>query len=138
MKELYSYIFAKAYFFCINTFKEKEYPEFFAIITVTLIAVTNLYVLLSLIEYLILPVELGFLDNYKYFSLASVLISLSYFNYKKKYKRILDYNKSFSTTKAKKLKIYSIIYLLLIFIVFFIIGLMIRNYNIANHIIDVD
>ncbi len=128
MKDLYSYIFTKAYFFCINVFKEKEFPQYFAIITVTLIGVTNLYIILSLIEYIMLPDRFIPYDGYfKYFSLASVLTSLAYFNYKERYKAILSYNSELSSLKARRLKTVSIIYVLLLFVGFFTVGALLRN-----------
>lgn len=128
MKDLYSYIFTKAYFFCINVFKEKEYPQYFAIITVTLIGVTNLYILLSLIEYVMLPNKfIPYEEYFKYFSLASVLISLVYFNYKKRYNKVLNRNKGLSIAKVRRLKVFSIIYLLILFVGFFALGALLRS-----------
>ncbi len=133
MKDLYSYIFTKAYFFCINVFKEKEFPQYFAILTIIFIGVTNLYIILSLIEYLLLPDKFDFYgEYYKYFSLISGLLALVYFNYNKKYDKILSYYKGFSIEKLRKLKIYSIIYLLILFVGFFALGALLRSYYIAN------
>jgi len=128
MKDLYSYIFTKAYFLCINIFKEKEFPQYFAIITVTLIGVTNLYIILSLIDFIMLPdMFIPYDEYFKYFSLASVLTSLAYFNYKERYKTILSYNSGLSSVKVKRLKAISIIYVLFIFIGFFTLGALLRS-----------
>ncbi len=128
MKDLYSYIFAKAYFFCINVFKEREFPQFFAIITVTLIGVTSFYIILSLIEYIMLPSRFIPYDEYfKYLSLASILTSLVYFNTKERYKEILNHYSGLSSVKVKRLKTISIIYVLVLFVGFFTLGALLRN-----------
>jgi hypothetical protein len=130
---LYRYIFTKAYFFCINIFKEKEFPQYFATGMVTLAIITNFYILLSLIEYLMLPVRFNqYGEYYKYFALIALAIALFYTNNKKRYLKILEHNSKVSKRKKKKIKIYSIIYLLFLFIAFFLLGALIREYNI-NH-----
>lgn len=130
---LHKYIFSKAYYFCINVFKEKEFPQYFATGIVTLIIITFIYILLSLIEYFILPLRFNvYGEYYKYFALVALGIALLYINYKNRYLKIIEYFGEIPDRTKKKLKIYSIIYLLTLFIGFFLIGALLRNYNI-NH-----
>jgi len=133
MVVLYRYIFTKAYFFCINIFKEKEFPQYFATGMVTLAIITNFYILLSLIEYMMLPIRFNqYGEYYKYFALLVLAIALFYVNNKKRYLKILEYISSISERKKKKLRIISIVYLLFLFVAFFFLGALIREYNI-NH-----
>ena len=130
---LYNYIFGKAFFFCINFFKEKEFPQYFAAGMVTFAMVTNIYILLSLVEYLMLPDRFNvYGEYYGYFSLATLGVVFFYVNHKKRYKKIIESYKGIPDKKREKLKIYSIIYLLFLFIGFFLLGALIREYNI-NH-----
>jgi hypothetical protein len=117
----------------MNVFKEKEFPQYFATGIVTLAMMTNLYILLSLVEYLMLPVRFNLYgEYYKYFTLIVLVIALFYVNYKKRYLRILEYSSNISERKKRKLRIVSVVYLLFLFIVFFLLGALIREYNI-NH-----
>jgi len=133
MKGLYKYIFAKSYFFCISTFKEKEFPQYFAASFVTLAIVTNIIILLELIEYLLLPVRINIYEEFhKYFALILWVFVIFYVNYKKRYLMFLEHYGNITDKQKKKLKIYSIIYLLVLFISFFLLGALLRDYNI-NH-----
>ncbi len=133
MKDLYRYIFTKAYFFCINVFKEKEFPQYFASGVLTLVMVTSIVIILELIQYLSFPVRVNILGEYHgYFAVFSWGLILLYVNNKKRYLKILEYNSKISKRKKKKLKVYSIIYLLFLFVAFFLLGALIREYNIQN------
>jgi len=130
---LYRYIFTKAYFFCINIFKEKEFPQYFASGVVTLAMVTNIVILLELIEYLSFPTRVNIFGEYHgYFALFSWGVVLLYVNNKKRYLKILEHNSNISERKKKRLRIISIVYLLFLFVTFFLLGALIREYNI-NH-----
>ena len=131
MKDLYTYIFTKAYFFCINIFKEKEFPQYFASGVITLAFVTNVIIVIELVEYIILPTKINTYGEYHgYFALACFVIILLYVNVKKRYEGILSRFDNIPIEKRKKLKAYSIIYLLVLFIGFFLLGALLRNYNI--------
>lgn len=133
MVVLYRFIFTKAYFFCVNVFKEKEFPQYFATGMVTLAIITNFYILLSLVEYLMLPVRFNhYGEYYKYFALIVLAIALFYVNNKKRYLKILKHNSNISDRKKKRLRIISIVYLLFLFVAFFLLGILLREYNI-NH-----
>jgi len=131
MKNLYTYIFAKAYFFCINVFKEKEFPQYFASGIITFSFVTNVIVVIEIVECVMLPAKINTYGEYHgYFALACFVIIVLYVNVKKRYEGILSRFDNFPKEKRKKLKVYSIIYILILSIGFFILGAMLRNYNI--------
>lgn len=133
MVVLYRYIFTKAYFFCVNVLREKEFPQYFATTMVTLVITANLYILLSLIEYLMLPVRFNLYgEYYKYFALTVLGIALFYVNDKKRYLKILERNHSISERTRRKLRIVSIAYLLFLLVAFFLLSALIREHNI-NH-----
>jgi uncharacterized membrane protein YhaH (DUF805 family) len=133
MLDLYRFIFTKAYSFCINIFKEKEFPQYFATGMVTLVIITNFYILLSLVEYLMLPLRFNqYGEYYKYFALIVLAIALFYVNNNKRYQKILEHNGNISERKKKRLKIISIVYLVFLFVTFFLLGALLREYNI-NH-----
>ncbi len=126
-------MFTKAYFFCINIFKEKEFPQYFASGVVTLTMVTNIVILLELIECILFPIRVNIFGEYHgYFALFSWGLVLLYVNNKKRYLKILEHNSNISEKKKKRLRIISIVYLLFLFVTFFLLGALIREYNI-NH-----
>jgi|GEM_PF-2559660 len=134
MVVLYRYIFAKAHFFCVSFFREKEFPQYFAAIMVTLAITTNFYILLSLVEYVMLPVRFNqYGEYYKYFALIVLAIALFYVNNKKRYLKILERNSNISERKRKRLRIVSVAYLLFLFVAFFLLSALIRDYN-STHV----
>ena len=71
-------------------------------------------------------------EYYKYFALIVLAIALFYVNNKKRYQKILEHNGNISERKKKRLKIISIVYLAFLFVTFFLLGALLREYNI-NH-----
>ncbi len=127
-----SYIFFRAYSFCINVFKEKEFPEYFAAAVVTMLIGSNIYVILSFIEYILLPYRFNWYGDYfGWFSLALYGIALLYVCYKKRYKRIIE-NCKHKLQDEKTIKVISLLYIFCSIISFFLIGWLIREYNL-NH-----
>ncbi len=132
MGKLYSYIFYRAYFLCTNIFKEKEFPEYFAAAVLTMLAGSNIYVILSFIEYFMLPYRFNWYGDYfGYFSLALYVVALIYVNYKKRDLKIIE-NCKHKLQDKRAMKIVSLIYILISIISFFLIGWLIREYNL-NH-----
>jgi len=130
---LYKYIFCKAYNFCIRAFKEKEFPWAFASGMVTLCIVTSIVILLEVMEYMVLPYRINIYASYHgYLAVALWILIQIYITRKKKYLRILEECKNIPLKKQKILRSLSIAYLLLLFIGFFGLGYLIREYNI-NH-----
>jgi len=133
MVSLYKYIFYKAYFFCSNVLKEKESPQYFASGVVTLALVTNLVIVLEIIEYSFLPNRINIFGNYHgYFAVIFWLLLSFYLNQSKRYVRILNFCKDLKNDTRKNLYRISLIYLLALFIGFFLMGALLREYNINN------
>ena len=133
MKDLYIFIFAKAYYLCINVFKEKEHPQIFASTIITITITVSLSIITSIIEYLSLPNDLSYLsEKYKYFALFTLVVVVLFVQYGKRYKKIIDSYKKMSLRKINNLKVLSIAYFLFIFASSFYFGFLIREYNLQN------
>lgn len=133
MMSLFSYIFVKSHWLCVNVFKEKEFPEYFASGVVAMIVVGTITVTADIIGYLVNPdalIEYG--GVYKYFSLSSLLLFWLYFGYMKKYMIFMNHFRRISDSKKKVLKIISFIYLIVLIVAFFGMGNIIRDYNLSN------
>lgn len=123
----------KAYYLCINVFKEKEFPHFFATGVVTFAIVANIYIILSFLEYLLLPYRFNQHEEYyRFFAPMVFICAVIYVSYKKKYLNILKSGNNISESRKKYLRIISIVYLLFLFVSFFLLGALIREYNL-NH-----
>lgn len=128
MLDLYKYIFGKAYLLCINILKEKEFPQYFASGVITLTIVSNVLIVIEFIEYVILPTKINTFGEYHgYFALFSYIIVLLYVNIKKRYEGIIYQFEIMPSKKKKKLKIYSIIYLVSLIFCFFYLGALLRD-----------
>jgi hypothetical protein len=133
MLKIYKYIFCKAYYICVHVFKEKEFPYFFASTMVSLAIVTTIITLLEVIEFLMLPTRVNTFGEYHgYFSLLMMVIIGVYFYRKKRYEKLLLEHESFSIKMKNKLKILSLIYLLILFFSFFEMGSLLREYKISH------
>jgi len=71
-------------------------------------------------------------EYYKYFALIVLAIALFYVNNKKRYLKILERNSNISERKRKRLRIVSVAYLLFLFVAFFLLSALIRDYNITH------
>lgn len=130
MALLYKYIFYKVYFFYINKFKEKEIPHWFAAGIITLILVSNIVVVIDILSYITYPEINKKIDvYYKYFALFVLLIVLLFINYKNRYKQIISTCENLPESKKTVLGYISIAYVLVVFVCFFWISELIREYN---------
>lgn len=130
---LYKFIFYKAYYFCIRFLKEKEFPWAWAGITTAIIIVVTIIALLELMEFLSLPKRINIYGEYHgYFSLGIAIITLFYVKHDNRYLRILETCKSMPLKKQKMLSYLSLAYLVVLFIGFFWLGEIIRDFNL-NH-----
>lgn len=130
MKTFFSFIFCKAYFFCIKVFKEKEFPQFFAAAVVSVSIDTTIIDMIKLYEYLILPKEINiYTEYYGYFSILFWIIVSIYVNRKRKYLEIIEENKKIPNNKKIVLSILSLIYLLIIFVSYFWLGTLYHDYK---------
>lgn len=130
---LYKYIFCKAYYFCIRVFKEKEFPWAFASGIVTLCLVTNIVVLLEIVEYAMLPDGINIYAPYHgYFAVALWILIQLYVTRDKRYIKILESCKSLSAKKRQMLRYISIVYVIVLVIGFFWLGYLLREYNLGH------
>jgi len=130
MITLYKYIFCKAYYFCINVFKEKDFPWFFASGAMSMAFVVNVLVLEGLITITILP---NLSDNlggyYGYFSLFMLVGTAFYMKRGDRYRRVLEDGKKLPVGKRKTLRYVSLIYLIVLGISLIWVSTIIRRYH---------
>jgi hypothetical protein len=133
MMSLFSYIFVKSHSLCVNFFKEKEFPEYFASGVIAIVVVGTITVTADVIGYLVHPDLLNDYGwFYKYFSLGSVLFSWWYLGYKKNYIIFVKRYEELSGRKRKVLSVVSTLYLLGLVISFFWLGDLMRDYNLGK------
>jgi len=130
---LYKYIFCKSYYFCIRFFKEKEFPWAFASGIITFCAVTSLVVFLEAVEYILLPNKINIYSTYHgFFAVALWVFIQIYVTRNKRYLKILETCKNIPIERQKILGFVSIVYILILFIGFFGLGYLIREYNLSH------
>lgn len=133
MITLYKYFFCKAYYFCIQVFKEREFPWFFASGAISMPLVLNLIVIWELIEYIIRPSDFEIIgEYYGYFSLGGLIITAFYVKSNDHYLTFLDDFKDMTKSKKKILGGIGVIYVLSLIAVFLFFGSVTREY-IRNH-----
>lgn len=133
MVSLLSYIFIKSHWLCVNVFKEKEFPEYYASGIIGILIAGTVTFLLNTILYLIDPNLINeIFGYYKYFSLGTLLLFWGYFGHFRKYTVFVDHFKNMSESKKKIVSVLSVVYIIVIVVGFFGIGDVMRNYNLAN------
>ena len=128
MVTLYKYIFCKAYYFCVNVFKEKEFPWFFASGAMSMAFVINVLILEGLVTIAFLP-NLSDLvgDYYGVFSLSMLVVTAFYMKTGDRYRRVLEDGKKLPVAKRKALRYISLIYLITLGIGVIWVSLIIRE-----------
>lgn len=125
---LYKYIFYNAYYFCINVFKEKEFPWAWAGMTSSMVFVATLVAMLELIEFLMLPSRINTYGEYHgYFSLGMAMLSVFFVRYNNNYQKILKDVETLPLDVRKRVKYLSVFYVLVVVISFFYLGYLIRE-----------
>lgn len=133
MVGLYKYIFFKAYDFCIRVFKEKDFPWFFASGVISMTFVTTLIVLLELFEYVMLPTKVEIYGKYHgYFSLLMLLGTGFYMKQNNRYLKILEYCRNQTEQRQSLMRYLSVLYFISLFISFFLLGYLLRQYNLNS------
>lgn len=128
MLSFYRYIFYKSYFFCINTFKEKEFPQIWATSVVSFLITINIIVLLEIVEYTMLSNEMsGFGTYYKYFAMFFWGGALIYIHINKRYLKIIECYSAIPSKKKSLFRILSIAYYVVTAISFFLMGALLRS-----------
>lgn len=127
---LYKYIFYKIYFFYIRVFKEKEIPHWFAASIITLILGANILAVIELVLYIFAPDLIDAIGYYfKYFAIFLLGAVLLYVNFKKRYLKFISEVDKLTSRKRRVLGYISIVYVLLVFVCFFGMSNLIRDYN---------
>jgi len=128
MTVLYKYIFYKAYHFCINVFKEKDFPWMFATGVVSITFVANIISFLELIEYLMLPSRINIYGEYHgYFSLGLLIFSAILMKYNNFYQKVLKEVEEYSVEKRRRMAFISVAYVLVVFISLIYLAYLIRE-----------
>lgn len=128
MLSFYRYIFYKSYFFCINTFKEKEFPQIWATGVVTFLITINIIVLLDILEYTIFTEEMRDVGTfYKYFAMFFLGGALIYIHINKRYLKIIEYYSTIPSKKKRLFRLLSIAYYIVTAISFFLMGALLRS-----------
>ena len=127
---LYKYIFYKVYFFYLKVFKEKEIPHWFAAGVLAVIIIGTLQVLIDLYTYFFNPEIIGIYTSYnKYLVLVLGFFLIYYVSKQKRYLKIIKECEQMSKSKKKVLGFLSILYIIAVFVGFFGMGALIRDYN---------
>lgn len=133
MISLLSYIFTKSYWLCVNIFKEKEFPEYFASGIIAVLITGTVIFLVNSVLYIIDPSLINIIFGYyKYLSLGMVLLFWGYFGYLKKYIIFVNRFEKMSEAKKKIFKVLSVFYILIVIVAFFGMSNAMRAYNITN------
>jgi len=126
---LFKFIFYKVYFFYVKAFKEKEISYWFAASVITLIVVANLIIIVDLLLYSTSPEIIKSINTYyKYFALAVLAGVMFFINSKNRYLKIIEDCEQLPKSKRNVLGYISILYVTVVFVGFFWVGELIRNY----------
>jgi hypothetical protein len=126
---LYKYIFCKAYYFCINVYKDREFPYFFAAGAISMTFVGTIILTLELISYVMLPTEVNTYGKYYgYFSVSMLIITSLYVKKNNRYLKIIQTCKDMSRNTPLVLRYISIAYILGLLISLCIIATLHREY----------
>ena len=130
---LFKYIFYKVYFFYVKAFKEKEIPHWFAAGILAVIIVGTLQVLVDFYSYFFNPEIIGVYTSYnKYLVLLLGFSLMFYVSKQKRYLKIIEDCEQLPKSKRKVLGYISILYVTAVFVAFFWIGELIRDYNMIH------
>ena len=133
MMILFKYIFYKVYFFYVKAFKEKEIPHWFAAGIIAVIIIGTLQVLVDFYSYFFNPEVIGVYTSYnKYLVLLLGFSLMLYVSKQKRYLNIIDDCERLPKSKKKVLDYISILYVTAVFVGFFWVGELIRNYNMMH------
>ena len=130
---LFKYIFYKVYFFYVKAFREKEIPHWFAAGILAVIIVGTLQVLIDFYSYFFSTEIIGIYTSYNKYLVLVLGFSLMYYVSKqKRYLKIIEDCEQLPKSKRKVLGYISILYVVAVFVGFFWVGELIRNYNMMH------
>ncbi|NCA85796.1 MAG: hypothetical protein EOM83_09500 [Clostridia bacterium] len=130
---LFKYIFCKVYFFYVKAFREKEIPHWFASGILSVILIGTIQVMIDFYSFFFNPEIIGIYTSYnKYVVLVLGLSLMYYVSKQKKYLKIIEDCERLPKSKKKVLGYISILYVIVVFVGFFWVGELIRNYNMMH------
>lgn len=133
MKSLFVYIFGKTFYIYEKIYADKDHPQYFSAAVVAFALVGTVTVLIDFTAYSLMPSMSGvFSPYYKYFSVATLLLSWWFFTSKRRYEKVVDQYNNMSREKKRLLAFISVIYLTSLVIAFFTMGNLIRAYNLGE------
>lgn len=125
---LYKYIFYRAYYFCVNTFKEREIAHLWAAFIVALVCVTTILIFVKLYKFIMLPSIVYIYGSYHgYFSLGMALLMAYLLSRNNYYRKILAECGRLSAKRKKGLSVWMWIYLTVMVISFLYLGDLLRE-----------
>ena len=130
---LFKYIFYRVYLFYVKTFSEKELPHWFAAGILAVIIIGTLQVLIDFYSYFFNTEIIGLYTSYnKYLVLILGFSLMFYVSNQKRYLKIIEDCEQLPKSKQKILNYISILYVSVVFVGFFWIGHLIRNFNMVH------
>lgn len=128
MVSFYRYIFCKSYHFCINVFKEDEFPYIWATSSIVFLVFANVTSALGFVEYLLHPVEFEtYAASYIYISVSLTFIANIYMYSQRRYLNHINFCNEISPKRAKVYRVLSILYYLVSFYAFLKIPILLGN-----------
>lgn len=130
--KFFIYIFGKAYYFCINVFKENEFSHFWATGFTVFLIMTNIYVVLSIYVYYYDNIYISLIRRYfNYLDLIIIILVCAYLSYRKKYPQILNAYALIPKSYLLPFRILSIIYYVMTLASMFYMTNLIRAKNLG-------
>ena len=131
MKELFEYIFYKAFRFdAFISGDDDKKAHFYGVIIVSLFISLKLYLFLSVLFYLMWPENLWVIDDYFKYLLTLILVIVSlYVKHKQRYLQIINKCEKFPKKKKRLYWILSTLYLIILIVLNLWIDEYIRDYN---------
>jgi hypothetical protein len=128
MVSFYRYIFCKSYHFCINVFKEDEFPYFWATSSIVFLVFSNVTSALGFVKYLLHPVEFEtYSGSYKYIIVGLTIVVNIYMYSQIRYLKHIYFCNEISPKRAKIFRVLSILYYVITFYAFFKSSILLRS-----------
>ncbi|RCW38248.1 hypothetical protein DFO77_1044 [Marinilabilia salmonicolor] len=128
MVSFYRYIFCKSYHFCINVFKEDEFPYFWATSSIVFLVFSNVTSALGFVKYLLHPVEFEtYSGSYKYIIVGLTIVVNIYMYSQRRYLKHINFCNEISPKRAKIFRVLSILYYVITFYAFFKSSILLRS-----------
>ena len=133
MGALFIYIFGRTFFIYEKIYADKDHPQYFSSSLIALLTVLSLAVITDIIIYPIDPSLITvFYDYYKFLAIAILFFMWWFFHPKKRYLKIVEDYKEISVKKKRLLGILSLVYILVLLVIFFKMSNLVRAYNLGE------